>query len=172
MACSLSIKIKHNDFLNFITGNIVIEVPKDIVLEYTIKNISGSIDHDAPSKKSLTATSISGSINVHQGGEKAYLNSTSGSVRSHQGFEELSASSVSGGFYVVADQKSRVLSVNSVSSGVNVKLEQGLGYTLDYSTVSGSVKDTYQNVKLKNSGEVVYGDGSLKMRASSVKWFD
>lgn len=165
----LSIKQrKSRPFLSLITGEVVVEVPKGSMLKYNINNISGSIDHDAASGDTLTATSISGSVNIHHGGEKAYLKSTSGSVRVYEAFEELSASSVSGSVQVRADEISNSLTASSVSGSVGIMLERVAGYSMNYSTTSGSVTDKYENEKYPKSGNMTTGDGSLNIHASTV----
>ena len=165
----LSIKQrKSRPFFSLITGNIVVEVPKGSMLKYNINNISGSIEHNATSGDTLTANSISGSVNVHHGGEKAYLKSTSGSVRVYEAFEELSASSVSGSVHVRADGISNSLTASSVSGSVGIMLERVAGYSMNYSTTSGSVIDKYENEKYSKSGNITFGDGSLNIHASTV----
>lgn len=155
-------------FFSLITGNIVVEIPRGTMLKYNINNISGSIEHNAASNDTLTATSISGSVNVRHGGEKAYLKSTSGSVRVHEAFEELSVSSVSGSVRVRADGISKSISASSVSGSVEIMLERVAGYSMNYSTTSGSVKDSYENIKYSKSGNATNGDESLDIQASTV----
>ncbi|HHX62544.1 MAG TPA: DUF4097 domain-containing protein [Epulopiscium sp.] len=155
-------------FLSIATGNIIIEVPRGSTLEYDINNISGSLIHDAISKNTLTATSISGSIRIHQAGEKVFAKSTSGSVRIYSSFEDVEAKSVSGSVRILANQDSKQILGSSISGSVRIQLENVSGYTMDYSTTSASVKDTYANTAYSKSGKTAYGDSSLKINASSV----
>lgn len=159
---------KQFSFLSITRGNIVIEVPRGSALEYDINNISGSIIHDAMSRDTLTATSISGSVKILQPGEKLFAKSTSGSVRIYSPFEDVSAKSISGSVQILANQDSKQISGSSVSGSVKIQLENVSGYTMDYSTTSGSVKDTYANIDYSKSGKTSYGDSSLKINASSI----
>lgn len=155
-------------FFSYISGSIVVEIPEGSVLEYDINTISGNIDHDGIGRNTLTAVSISGEISIHQGGEKALVKSNSGSVKIHAPFEELSAKSISGSVSVVADQDSKIVTTSSVSGSVKIQLDSVLGYNMDYSTTSGSVKDTYRNMGFSKSGNATNGDSSLKIDASSI----
>lgn len=159
---------KSRSFLSYVIGEFVIEVPRGSILEYDVSSISGSIDHDAISKDMLIATSVSGSVRIHQEGQKALMKSTSGSVRIHSPFEEIKASSVSGSVYVVANKESKQILASSVSGSVRIQLENVTGYDFDYSTTSGSVKDSYENLDYSKSGFSKMGDSSLKITASSV----
>lgn len=166
---TLSFKQKKRfPFLSIVRGNLVIEVPHGSTLEYDISNVSGSIIHDATSENTLKTTTVSGSIKIHQGGEKVFAKSTSGSVRIYSPFKDVSAKSVSGAVRILADQNSKQISGSSVSGSVTVQLENVSGYDMDYSTTSGSVKDTYSNIDYSKSGNASYGDSSLKISASSV----
>lgn len=159
---------KRISFLSFVMGDLVIEVPRGSVLEYDIENISGSITHDARSTGTLKVSSISGSVKVHQIGDKVFAKSTSGSVRIYATFEEVSAESISGSVRVMANQDSRQILGSSVSGSVSIQLENVSGYEIDYSTTSGSVKDTYTNIDYSKSGMITQGDSILKINASSV----
>jgi len=155
-------------FLSFAIGNIVIEVPRDSILEYEINSVSGSINHDVISKDKMMVSSISGSIRIHQGGEKAIIKTTSGSVRIYSPFEEVSAKSVSGSIRIVANQDSKQVLSSSVSGSIRIQLENISGYDMDYSTVSGNVKDAYKNINYSKSGESKSGDSFLEIKATSV----
>ena len=150
------------------TGNFEVEVPRGTVLEYEVKNVSGSVYHDAPSKKELKVTSVSGSIRILQGGETANIKSTSGSVRIYEPFKELTAKSTSGSVRATADGTSGQMYCSTTSGSVKIRLWQAPGYELTYSTVSGSVKDTYSDTSYSRSGSSRFGDGSIKIDASSV----
>lgn len=154
--------------LSLVRGNLVIEVPRGSALEYDINNISGSIIHDAMSKDTLTAATISGSVKIYQGGEKIFAKSISGSVRLYSSFEDVSANSVSGSVRLLANQDSKQISGSSISGSVKIQLENVSGYDLDYSTTSGSVKDTYTNMPSGKSGHFTHNDASLKINASTV----
>ncbi len=155
-------------FLSFVTGNVVVEVPRGSLLEYDVKSISGNIDHDAMSGESLQASSISGDIEIHQGGEKASVETTSGSVRVHAPFEKVKAESVSGSIRLTADQNSKEVKTSAISGSIRIQLKKVLGYTMDYSSTSGSVKDTYDNIDYSKSGHAIRGDSALDINVSTI----
>lgn len=155
-------------FLAFVIGNIEVVVPRGSLLEYDINSISGRIDHDALSRDALNATSISGAIRIHQGGKKAVVETTSGSVSIHAPFEKVSAKSVSGSIRITADQDSKEVITSAISGSIRIQLENILGYTMDYASTSGSVKDTYDNIDYSKSGNATMGDSSLDIKVSTI----
>lgn len=159
---------KQTPFLFFVRGNIIIEVPRGSILEYDIESISGIINHDALSQGTLKLETVSGSIKIYQKGEIAFAESVSGSVRIYSAFEHVSAESVSGSVNIVANQDSKEILGESVSGSVRIQLEQVSGYEIDYSTLSGSVKDTYSNIAYLKSGQAENGDSSLKINVSTI----
>lgn len=161
-------QVKQMSFLSIVRGNIIIEVPRGSVLEYDIENISGSINHNALSKGTLGAETISGSIKIYQKGEKVFAESVSGSVRIYSAFKGASAESVSGSVNITANQDSEEISSSSISGSVRIQLEKVTGYEMMYSTVSGSVKDTYLNINYSKSGKATAGDESLQINASTI----
>ncbi|HHX60249.1 MAG TPA: DUF4097 domain-containing protein [Epulopiscium sp.] len=159
---------KKISFLSHVRGNIIIEVPRGSVLEYDLGNVSGNINHNAVSRGTLRAETISGSIKIYQRGEKVSAESVSGSVRIYAPYEEARGESVSGSISLIANQDSKEVSGFSVSGSIKIQLEKVLGYEMDYSTTSGSVKDTYSNIDYSKSGKSENGDSSLKINAVSV----
>lgn len=155
-------------FLSFVTGNVVVEVPRGSLIEYDLNSISGSIDHDAKSHETLYATSISGGIKLHQGGEKARVETTSGSVRIHGPFEKVTAESVSGSIRLIADEDSKEVLVSAISGSIGIQLDNVSDYSIMYSTTSGRVKDTYNNIEYSKSGHITRDDSSLEINASTI----
>lgn len=159
---------KKPSILFFSTGSIVIEVPQDEVLEYRINNISGSINHNAKSKNLITATNISGSIRIYQGGQSVFVESISGSVKIYAPFVDLRASSISGSVRALADENSKQVDISSISGSLGLHLKNLAGYDMTYSTTSGSVRDEYKDTKYPKSGHIQEGDASLRINASTV----
>lgn len=152
----------------FVSGNIVIEIPKGSILEYDIKSISGDISHDAISKDRLTVSSITGAIAIRQGGEKVFIESIIGPVKIYSPFEELSTESIIGNVHIVANQDSKQVSSTNIIGSAKIQLVNVLGYEIDYSTVLGSIEDSYENINYSKSGSAIKGDSSLKIKVSSV----
>lgn len=159
---------KKSFFLSFVSGTIVIEVPRESKLEFDVSTVSGDINHDAQSRETLRVTSVSGEVNIHQGGTKVITKTTSGEVRVLSPFEELKANSVSGSIYVIANQDSKQATISTVSGSVKIQLEKVTGYDFNYSTTSGSIKDAYEKRDYSKSGNTTKGNSTLKIDASSV----
>lgn len=161
---------------NFSRGEIIIEVPKGLVLEYDIANVSGSIKHDAPTKNQFRCQSISGSIRVYQGGDSGFVESVSGSIRIYASFDELTAKSISGSVRTVANENSKQLQCSNISGSIKIQLKNVTGYDMDYSVISSQVKDLYTDTEYEKSGNASYGDKSLKIdvtnNSGSIKLTD
>lgn len=152
---------------NMDRGTIVIKVPKASSLEYKIKSVSGAVDVDAKSSK-LDVDLVSGSIEIFQGGDTAQANSVSGSIKIYEPFKEIEADSTSGSVKVTADKKTTDMKLNSISGSVRIKLAEQVGYTMEYSTVSGSIKDYYNGSSFGKKGTATQGDRSIEIDASTV----
>lgn len=153
---------------SIVTGEIVIEVPREKTLEYELKNVSGSISLDAPSKNELSVENISGSTRIFKGGQQVSVNSTSGSVRIFAPFESVTVESLSGSIRVKAAETSKQIKCGNTSGSTRIQLENVPGYEMHYATVSGGIKDTYLDARYSESGSCTYGDASLKLELSSV----
>lgn len=165
----LSVKQEKNySFLFFVTGEIIIEVPKGSFLEYDINSISGKINHTALSKDTLRAKSISGAVRIHRGSERVTIETISGSVRIHAPFQEVSASSVSGSIHIVANQDTKQILTSTISGSTSIQLENVSGYNMEYSTTSGSIKDVYEGLVYSKKGSTTLRDSYLKINSSSV----
>jgi len=154
--------------INFSRGEIIIEVPKGLILEYDIHNASGSIRHNAPSKNELRCENVSGSTRIYQGGQSVFVESVSGSIRVYEPFEELTATSVSGSIRTVANENSKQMNCSNVSGSIRIQLENVTGYDMNYSTLSSDVEDNYTDTEYKKSGDASYGDKSLKIDVSNT----
>lgn len=159
---------KHVSVMSVLTGNFEIEIPRGTILEYDLKNVSGSIYHDAPSREELKVKTTSGSIKILQGGDTANARSTSGSVRIYGPFREVRAQSTSGSVRATADGTSQLLNCSTTSGSVKIQLNQVSGYEMAYSSTSGSIKDLYTDTSYSKSGRCIFGDGTLRIDASSV----
>ena len=167
-----TVKVKQRKggfFLSFVSGNIVIEVPKGSIIEYDLSNVSGAINFDASSKEQLNLKTVSGSIKVHEkDGDSLDAKTTSGSIEIRSAFNKVKTKSVSGSISMFAAQKSKDIESTTVSGSIKVQLENVSGYEMDYKSTSGGVKDMYSNNDYSKSGKATQGDGSLEMDLKSV----
>ena len=159
---------KSGFFFTSVSGNIVVEIPKGSKLEYDVSTVSGHIDHDATSSSELKAKSISGKIGIQKSGEKVNVKTTSGAIKIYSPFEEIKGKSVSGSIFVAANQDSKKVNLSTVSDSIKIQLENRVGYTFNFSTKSGSVKDTYENKDYSKSGKATIKEPLVKIGASSI----
>ena len=148
-------------------GRVVIRVPKGSVLDYSLVSASGSVALDARCK-SAAVTSVSGSVKVSSGGETLAIASTSGSVKVPEPFKTVDIASVSGSIKVAADKASESLALKSTSGSIKIMLIGDIGYTMNFGTTSGSVKDEYRGVSYRKNGSADWGDKSLGITAETT----
>lgn len=68
----------------------------------------------------------------------------------------------------MANQVSKQIVSSAISGSTSIQLENVSSYEFDYSTTSGSIKDTYEGTKFSKLGSSTQGDSSLKMNVSSI----
>ncbi len=163
---TLKIAQKPNIGIDTSSGQIHVKVPSNSELDYEIDSVSGSVKVYATSSD-LDIESSSGSIHA-KGGKTAEVESISGSVKLEEPFKTIKVSSVSGSVKLWADGDTKSIHVDSTSGSVKIGLRGVDGYTLDFDSVSGSVKDTYNSTSGEHSGTLKTGDGSLSINVETI----
>lgn len=158
--------------IHFGSGKVILRVPKGSALPYRLHTASGSVRLGAASIEAVLQT-VSGSIKVYQGGDLLTAETTSGSVKVYKPFDRLDIKTISGSIKAVADGGTTDVQMKSVSGSVKLKLDGVSGYTMEYSTVSGSVKNEYPAMEYNygayhKHGTAVWSDGSLPIRAETT----
>lgn len=153
-------------------GKIKLHVPAGSLLPYQLCSASGSIRLDAGSSTSELHTA-SGSVKVFQSGERLAIQTTSGSVKVYEPFNSLDIQTTSGSIKASAGSDTADAKLKSVSGSIKLKLDGVSGYTMDYSTVSGSVKNEYPAMEYNYAahhkhGSAVWSDGSLSIQAETT----
>lgn len=152
------------------SGYIVyISVPETSRLDYELNTASGSLRLNAPSENA-SVTSASGSIKINAPAVNASARSVSGSVEIDAGesARSVSAESASGAVRISVGGKAATVRAATVSGAIRLEIPESSGYTMDYSTVSGSVKDAMRGASYKKSGVATQGGGEIKISANSV----
>ena len=116
--------------------------------EIRLSTTSGSMEADIGHAKALDISAISGKIRLNATEiKKAEIDSVSGSVEA-------------------ALQKAESLKVSTVSGSVYLFLPKSMGFTADFSTVSGSLSNAISAVRTGN--RCVLGDGIAVINVSTV----
>lgn len=148
-------------------GRVLIYVPADHVLDYSLETVSGSVRLNIASK-SAVLRSVSGSIRATGGGPSVDASSVSGSIRIYAPYETVVCKTTSGTVRTSADAATQSIAASSVSGSVRVRMDGVSGYQMRYSNVSGSVKDEYNGLCYEKNGESVWGDESLSLDLRST----
>ena len=149
--------------LSAISGSVDAECAAD---ELKISTISGKITL-AASANEIKLSSTSGAVEADIGhAEKVEINGTSGAI-SLTGTEIKKADidSISGPVNA-ALQKTESLEVSAISGAIRLSLPDDLGFTADFSTVSGSLNNDLSAQRTGN--RLVQGDGGAKISVSTV----
>lgn len=148
-------------------GNIVLEVPKERTLEYDLETVSGEIILDVQSKGKLEIESVSGNVDVYQGGEYLNIESVSGNIKIQKPFIEIEGETISGDMDFVANENSQKISSDSVSGDTKIYLQNIEDYDLEFSTVSGEIVDSEKRIGEK-SGNIQNSTSRLRIEFDSV----
>ncbi|MBJ8326199.1 DUF4097 family beta strand repeat-containing protein [Streptococcus pacificus] len=146
---------------------VVVEVPKELILDYNLSVVSSNIQHDVRSR-SLEMEVVSGDATIYQGGERLYMQTVSGDMHVYQDFDRIEGESVSGNFALVAGTNNKDISVETKSADVKIQLGKEVDYVVDYATVSGEAKDTYTGKTYSKSGKITKGEPTLKIECSTI----
>lgn len=157
----------HKKFFDWRSGKVVIKVPSQLIEEMILETVSGSINVDALAED-IKASSVSGSVRVSGQGNRLVASSVSGSVRNLGDFETVEARSTSGSVRTTATKRTNTLELQSVSGSIRISLAEGVGYDMNYSSISGSVKDEYQGISYKGVGECTYGNKQVRIHAGTT----
>lgn len=149
-----------------------------------LSSVSGSINAECAADD-LNASTVSGKITLNASANEIKLSATSGAVDAGIGHAKaLDISSASGkirvnateikkaeidsvsGAVEAALQKTESLKIGTVSGAVRLSLPKDMGFTADFSTVSGSLNNAISAQRTGN--RCVLGDGSAVINVSTV----
>jgi len=135
-----------------------------------ISSTSGSVRAENSVSKTISAQSVSGSVKVESSEcTDAHISSTSGSVLFSGKADELSLTSTSGSVKAYLDamlkQDSRF---KSMSGSVRLTLPDNDGFTMKYSSMSGSVSNRFTGLRAEKSGPNTYKNGGITLTLESM----
>lgn len=148
-------------------GKIIIKVPSHKLYKYNLNTISGIIAVNVESE-SLVTNSISGNTKIVKTGKYLNCSTTSGYVKIYSPFQNINVGVVSGGIKLVIGSKTQTVKLSTVSGSIKIALRDNVGYTICSATVLGRIKNKYNNEMYKNGKNCVYGNGQVKISASTV----
>jgi len=138
--------------LNTVSGSVLVE---NVTVEsFDIDSVSGSIKLIGIEAESVDTNSVSGSTTLEGKVRKFDIDSTSGSVHIKT-FDMLTSKS----------------SANTVSGSIHISLPENSGFTLDYSSVSGTTHNAFTGFKSSSknrSGKDEYKNGNVKISAETI----
>lgn len=142
---------------------------RDIKME----NVSGSIQIEKITAGSFEVDVVSGSIKLTDiEADSVDTDSVSGSTTIEGKFRKFDVDSVSGSVHIktseMVDSKS---SANTISGSVEISIPENKGFTLDYSSVSGTTKNDFTGFKSDRktkSGTNEYKNGGVKISAETI----
>ncbi|MEG0238832.1 DUF4097 family beta strand repeat-containing protein [Anaerorhabdus sp.] len=149
------------------SGRVEIYAPSDQINKLDLSNVSGSVDVQ-PDIKDLFVDTVSGNIEGQASGIDADLNTVSGNIRMYGTFNEIDAETVSGNIRLKTEANSK-LTASTVSGTVRCNLyDPSVGYEVEFSSVSGSFKDEYNNQKFSGDMKTNFGDRELQFDVETV----
>ncbi len=138
-----------------------------------IDNVSGSIQVEKITANSFDIDVVSGSIKLTDiNADSVDTDSVSGSTNIEGKFSKFDVDSVSGSVNVrTSDMVDSKSSVNTVSGSVHIYIPENNGFTLDYSSVSGTTRNEFTGFKSDSktkSGKNEYKNGGVKISAETI----
>ena len=138
-----------------------------------INNVSGSIRVEKLTASSIDVDVVSGSIKMSGiVADSVDTDSVSGSTNIEGKFRKFDIDSVSGSVYVTtSDMVDSKSAVNTISGSIHIYIPENNGFTLDYSSVSGTTKNEFTGFRSDSktrSGTNEYKNGGVKISAETV----
>ena len=141
--------------------------------DISLDTISGSIRVENIKAESFNIDSVSGSIKLTDiDADSVDVDSTSGSVSMSGSLGRFQVDNVSGSIRIETDvMPSSKCSVETISGSVTIALPENNGFTLDYSSVSGSTENKFtgfRSDRKSRSGKDIYKNGDIKISAGTI----
>ena len=181
---TLTVKVPKNIVKNFNFGqyrtSVEITVPASFNTssratsrDIKVENVSGSVHVENITASSFDVDVVSGSIKLTGiDADSVDTDSVSGSTTLEGKFRKFDIDSVSGSVHVTtSDMVDSKSAVNTVSGSVHISIPENNGFTLDYSSVSGTTKNDFTGFKSDHktrSGKNEYKNGGVKISAETV----
>lgn len=151
-------------------GAVLIRIPSRYNGTVGVDSVSGAAKASGLSLGSLDIESVSGSASITDCKISVLdVETVSGSIRADGDFGRLDVESVSGSIKITARSPLKgESSVESVSGSVALKMPADSGYTLRWSTVSGSFNDEITGAGGGKRGTSTNADGSARISVETM----
>ena len=138
-----------------------------------IDNVSGGVNIENLKAGSFNVEVVSGSIKlIDIDADYVDTESVSGSTTVEGKFRKFDIDTVSGSVHIkTSDMVDSKSSVNAISGSVEISIPENNGFTLDYSSVSGTTHNEFTGFKSDRktkSGNDVYKNGNVKITVGTV----
>lgn len=152
---------------NWTESRVEIYVPKDTSIEASLNSVSGNIDVNASFNNEYLET-VSGNISVYASGNKLTATSVSGNIRVYEPFNSVNFNTVSGNVRLKTIEDAS-LTGDTVSGDIRASLcDTNCGYSLRFSSVSGTFKDRYNDQDIDRKANINQGNSSISFDVETV----
>ncbi len=126
------------------TGEIVLEVPKSLELDYDISNGSGDVLFEVNTANDIVFDMAVGELNVYTSCENFTANSVSGDINIYGAMNNITVDTVSSDVSLFANATTSEISFESVSGDCKVFADELGGYHLYHKYAGGNIDDYFE----------------------------
>lgn len=165
-----SVSVEQRQKPRVVSGKVRVSLPASWKGDLDLECVSGSVNMDGISAESVSLEAVSGTVTISACTvNRLDLETVSGSLSADGGFGRVSSETVSGSIKVdFRDAPAGKCKFESVSGSVTLGLPHGTGYTLDYSSMSGSFSDEITGTNGSRKVSSRNGDGGIPIIVSTM----
>lgn len=126
------------------TGEIVLEVPKSLELDYDISNGSGDVLFEVSNAKDTVFDMAVGELNIYTSCENFTVNSVSGDINIYGTMKNIRVDTVSSDVSLYAHATTSDVNFESVSGDCRVFADELGGYNLQHKSANGNIDDYFE----------------------------
>ncbi len=136
-----------------VTGKILLEIPKDLELDYEINTVASELLIDVLYASDISLNCVDGYADIYASGENLEVNGMSNNIMSYGYFERVEQNSMDGTLYLSANADTEQFEINSLSASVYIKLDDVARVYTKSNSLSSGVSNEYININVfdKNS---------------------
>ncbi len=138
---------KQGDVIGFnaaATGEITLELPKNLELNYDISNSSGDVLLKVSTANDVDIDMAVGELNLYTSCKNFTINSVSGDINIYKAIQNITAHTVSSDVSLFANATTNEINFESVSGDCTVFVDELNGYNLYYKYAGGNIDDFFE----------------------------